>query len=224
VQACEGGWRWFGLKVHARNLSLDADLEMHALHKGYLGLTRLKDAEVNVCGLFRRPCMSEDEDSRRLDNPNPRNPALKSASLLTAIQEGGTPALRERLERAVFDESSFCSVAGLRLQPQRAEHLSECCLGDALTMIPPVTGNGMSMAFEAAEMAVEPLRAWSHGELSWRAARRAIAASCDLLFHRRLLWARFLQWMMFTPILRGRLVAVPLGSALVWRVMFGRTR
>ena len=31
-------------------------------------------------------------------------------------------------------------------------------------MIPPVTGNGMSMAFESAELAVAPLAAWSRGE------------------------------------------------------------
>src|SRR5207302_11480062 len=104
---------------------------------------------------------------------------------------------------AIFDENSFCSVAGLSLRPQRASAHAECCLGDALTMIPPVTGNGMSMAFEAAELAIEPMAAYSQGEISWALARQTVAGSCDKLFRRRLSWARWLEWMMFTPVLRG---------------------
>src|SRR5207302_9370024 len=69
--------------------------------------------------------------------------------------------LNGRLAEAKFDEDSFCSVAGLVLRPQKAPEKTECRIGDALTMIPPVTGNGMSMAFESAEIAIEPLAAYS---------------------------------------------------------------
>ena len=75
--------------------------------------------------------------------------------------------MNQRLAAAEFDENSFCAVAGISLRPQRAAARAECCVGDAITMIPPVTGNGMSMAFESAELAVEPLAAWSRGEISW---------------------------------------------------------
>ena len=34
VQTTENGARWFGLKVHARNVALIADLEMHLSHRG----------------------------------------------------------------------------------------------------------------------------------------------------------------------------------------------
>ncbi|HEY1861331.1 MAG TPA: hypothetical protein VGG61_13305, partial [Gemmataceae bacterium] len=54
AQTTANGWHWFGLKVHARNLPLQADLEMHVIKNGYVGLTRLPDSEVDVCGLFRR--------------------------------------------------------------------------------------------------------------------------------------------------------------------------
>ena len=48
-------WLWFGIKVHARALPLEADLEMHLVHNGYVGLTRLPGNEVDICGLFRKP-------------------------------------------------------------------------------------------------------------------------------------------------------------------------
>src|SRR5208283_4167939 len=109
---------------------------------------------------------------------------------------------------AEFEPDSFCSVAGLQLKPQRAAEKTECCIGDALTMTPPVTGNGMSMAFESAAMAVEPLAAYSCGQLNWRQIQAQIARRCDAAFSRRLAWARRLQWMMISPALQGRLGAM----------------
>ena len=208
LQPREDGCGWFGLKVHAGNVSLAADLEMHGSQTGYVGFCRLKDGEVNVCGLFRRP-------ATKPDGPQPWRDLLRGRP--------GTP-LRERLAGAVFDESSFCSVAGFSLRPHRAAAQRECCLGDALTMIPPVTGNGMSMAFEAAGMALGPLAAYSRGESSWSQAQENVAVACDCAFARRLAWARWLQWMMFTPLLRGCLGSVALHSEWLWLTMFTRTR
>ena len=48
-----GGPGWFGLKIYARNLTLAADLEMHASAQGYVGLCKINGGVVNVCGLFR---------------------------------------------------------------------------------------------------------------------------------------------------------------------------
>ena len=208
LQPREDGCGWFGLKVHVRNVPLAADLEMHGAQTGYVGFCRLKDGEVNVCGLFRRR-------AGQPDAPRPWRELLRG--------EPGTP-LRARLGEAVFDEGSFCSVAGFSLRPQRAAARRECCIGDALTMIPPVTGNGMSMAFEAAEMAIGPLAAYSRGEISWSEARQDVAAACDRAFARRLAWARWLQWMMFAPVLRSCAGSRVLRSQLLWRVLFTHTR
>ena len=124
------------LKVdkNRKNVALLADLEMHASPTGYVGFCRLGDGEVNVCGLFRQ---SADKPAL----PQPWTDALRG--------QPGT-LLWDRLADAVFERDSCCSVAGLSLRPGRAVSRSECCIGDAITMIPPVTGNGMSMAFEAA--------------------------------------------------------------------------
>lgn len=208
LQPREDGCGWFGLKVHARNVPLAADLEMHGSQRGYVGFCRLGGGEVNVCGLFRRSASKPDSAQTWRDR-------LRG--------QPGTP-LRERLAGADFDQSSFCSVAGFSLKRHRATSHSECCIGDALTLIPPVTGNGMSMAFEAAGMAIGPLADYSRGESSWSEARQRVAEACDHAFARRLAWARCLQWMMFTPLLRGRSGAVALHSNFLWRTMFTRTR
>ena len=206
----ERGWRWFGLKAHVARSSppgLAADLEMHVSSGGYVGVNRINGGEVNVCGLFR---------ARRGD-PQP-------AAIPDRLRGEAGTFLRERLAEARFEPDSVCSVAGLSLKPQRAVDRQDCCIGDALTMTPPVTGNGMSMAFESAEIAVEPLAAYSRGKLSWAEARQRIALECDAAFSRRLAWARGLQWMMFSPALRGGLGAMVLRSERIWSLMFAKTR
>jgi menaquinone-9 beta-reductase len=228
MQPSEDGWRWFGLKVHAQNVPLEADLEMHAQPNGYVGLSWLPGNEVNVCGLFRTE--ARNTGAAPTDGKHPeselRLPPREGGPRGTFRALCGAPGtlLHIRLAKAVFDEESFCSVAGLSLHPHRAAEHNECCIGDALTMIPPATGNGMSMAFEGAEIALGPLTAWSRGEISWPDSRQAVARACDRAFGRRLAWARWLQWMMFTPVLQTRLGTVALHSEWLWRTMFARTR
>jgi 2-polyprenyl-6-methoxyphenol hydroxylase-like FAD-dependent oxidoreductase len=208
LQPVAGNWRWFGLKVHARNVTLTADLEMHVSPSGYVGLSRLRDGDVNICGLFRRPATAVE------------------AALSWEESLRGPPGSfrRERLKAAAFEAASFSSVAGLSLQPQRAEASRECCLGDLITMIPPVTGNGMSMAFESAEIALDPLAAYSTGGLAWSEARQTIARLCDERFARRLAWAGFLQRLMFMPRLQDTLVSLAPRSPWLWRLLVARTR
>jgi 2-polyprenyl-6-methoxyphenol hydroxylase-like FAD-dependent oxidoreductase len=91
-------------------------------------------------------------------------------------------------------------------------------------MIPPVTGNGMSMAFESAELAIAPLAAHSRGAISWSAACRQIAGDCDRRFATRLAWGRWLQRLMFWPPARGWTGRLALGSNLIWETVFARTR
>jgi menaquinone-9 beta-reductase len=209
-QLAEKNPRWFGVKAHVPRSSpvrLEADLEMHLSPDGYIGVNRINGGEVNACGLFRV-------------RPETRRPESKQDWLRG---EKNSP-LHARLGAAEFDPESFCAVAGLQLKPQRAAAQTECCIGDALTMTPPVTGNGMSMAFESAEMAVAPLADYSRGKLGWMEAQNQIARRCDAAFARRLAWARRLQWLMISPAMRGRLGALLLRSEWLWRLMFARTR
>ena len=207
-QPVEQGWRLFGLKVHARNVPLGADLEMHLTRDGYVGLCRLGDGTINVCGLFRT----------RTTQPD----LVENWQKWLAGRPGSL--LHERLAAAQFDETSLSSVAGISLQPQRALMQAEICVGDAITMIPPVTGNGMSMALESAELAIEPLRAYSEGRLSWPDARRQAGQRCDEAFARRLAHASRLQALLFRPAIRWGLLILVARWPAAWRMLFHQTR
>ena len=206
LKAADTDWRWFGLKVHARNVILAADIEMHLGENGYVGLCRLPNNEVNVCGLFRRRAQTANAPT------DPR------ALLLGANNR----ILRSRLAAAQIEDSSFCSVAGLSLEPVSARP-GECCIGDALTMIPPVTGNGMSMAFESAGLALDPLVAYCQGSILWSQAQDIIESNYRAAFSSRLRWAKWLHSFLFSRLFR---IFGPsaLRSELLWRNLFRHTR
>lgn len=201
------GWRWFGLKAHARNVELVADLEVHLARDGYVGLCRLADGVVNVCGLFRRRGEKDSLPSR--------------AEMLR-----GTPdsTLHERLAKAEFVPDSMCAVGGLDLRARHDTTANECRIGDALTMIPPFTGNGMSMAFESAELVLEPLEHWSRGKCSWSETRQSITTRCDQAFRQRLTWASRLHSLMFIAPLQPALIAWLPRSVSAWNFLFTHTR
>lgn len=200
--------KWIGLKAHALGATLGADLEMHFIRGGYVGLCRLGGGVVNVSGLFAVA-----------------GPVPQLASHWRDFLRGPVgSALRERLQGAEFVEESFCVVSGLNLRPAHAQEALECRVGDSLTMIPPVTGNGMSMAFESAAWAAEPLAAYSRDESSWDESRLAIARRCDAAFARRLRYARWLQWLLLHRGSRGMLLALGERSDWLWRAWFQKTR
>lgn len=186
------GARWHGLKAHATRVELAADLEMHFDAEAYVGLCRLDGERVNVCGFFR-----------------------------TNIPEqlGGAEGseLNHRLAAARWDEDSRCSVAGLSPYPQLA---SDVAIGDALSMPAPVTGNGMSMAFESAELATGPLLQYSGGLVDWESATSEMQRQRRRAFASRLRWSHFLHWALFRQKSRGLTILVP----MCWRALFHATR
>ena len=197
-------WRHFGLKAHVSDLDLNADLEMHLGRTGYVGLSRVENRRVNVCGLFR---------SR---HPVPGlNESWKS--WLAGPQDS---PLAARLASATWHEESACAVAGLGLAPRSAASHDELSIGDAVTMIPPVTGNGMSMAFESAALATPPVIAWARGSLTWTDARRAVAERLDEAFSSRLRWAARLQNALFSPSLPALLLAGLEAWPSLWTHLF----
>jgi 2-polyprenyl-6-methoxyphenol hydroxylase-like FAD-dependent oxidoreductase len=165
-----GKSRWIGLKCHFHDLPMQADLEMHLGENGYAGLAGVEDGRVNACGLF------EVDRSLRGDGHE---------LLLAYLERGGNRMLARRLAASHPDRDSFSAVAGFSLGRQRAEP-GLCVLGDAESMIPPFTGNGMSMAFQAAELALEPLERWSDGHLAWDDCLASISTSLRCRFRRRL--------------------------------------
>ena len=173
----ERGSDWLGLKVHLMDLAMEADLELHIGEAGYLGLAPVEGVRVNACGLFRK--RSELKG--------------KGAELLWQyLEKNRLERLAARLREAGRDESSFTGVSAFRFGRQDLDE-GPCVLGDAERMIPPFTGNGMSMAFEAAEAALEPMVAYAAGQTRWSEVVVALRERLRKKFRKRMVAARLLH-------------------------------
>ncbi len=200
--------QWIGLKAHVRGLEMSADLEMHSGHNGYAGLAQVEDGWVNVCGLFRI--------NRQLKGQ-------PQELLPTYLRAGENLSLANRLEQVEWRPDSGCAVAGFKLGSQPALH-GLVSIGDAESMIPPFTGNGMSMAFQAAEAAIDPLVAWSRDELAWQATTNRIQATLRQRFRKRLISAQALHPILFQRHGRDLISAFSETQLLPFRPMLALVR
>jgi len=166
---------WIGLKCHVEGLSMQEDLEMHLGSGAYVGLARVEGNRTNVCGLFRV-----------------RREIRSERTLLDYLAASDLSALADRLVAARILEDSFSAVAGFQLGWQK-NPAGLFALGDSLAMIPPFTGNGMSMAFESAEIALDPLEAYSQGRTSWDDAVKTTKNHLVRQFGSRLFFAQLLH-------------------------------
>ncbi len=173
---------WLGLKIHALQLPLQGDLELHLGDEAYLGLARIEDGRVNICGLFRRRALCA------------KGPDL----LLGYLQAAGLGPLAARLAQVPLDPTSFTGVAALEFD-RRAARAFEVRLGDACATIPPFTGHGMAMALESAACAIDPLIAYARGQREWPETRRLIKACLRRRFRVRLASAHLLHPFLLEP-------------------------
>ncbi len=151
---------WLGLKAHFQHLELLDDLELHLGDHAYVGLTKVENDRVNVCGLFRRRGPTKAKTSRQ-------------TVLFDQLQRSGLAGLADRLIDAQIDLDSICTVAGLNYSPA-ADRGHGLHLGDQFGLIPPFTGNGMTVALQSAQFAIAPLHRWSRGLLDWTTAVESV--------------------------------------------------
>ncbi|MBS0630414.1 MAG: NAD(P)-binding protein [Verrucomicrobia bacterium] len=172
---------WIGLKVHALGLPLARDLELHLGADAYVGLARLPDDRVNICGLFRR-----------------RELCAKGSDLLLGyLQAAGLVALAKRIVN--IDTQSFSAVVALGFDARLPAYDGTLRLGDAGALIPPFTGNGMAMAFQSAELALDPLLAYARGDTAWPDACLAVHRALRRHFRLRLAAAHTLHPFLHHP-------------------------
>jgi flavin-dependent dehydrogenase len=199
-----GNSPWIGLKFHARNLTLTRDLELHLGEETYVGLARVEDDRVNVCGLFRRRSISE------------KGPQL----LLSYLRAAGLATLAERLLAAEPDPASCCAVAAVSFDGRVPVASDRVALGDSCAMIPPFTGNGMAMAFQSAEIALAPLLGYARGETNWGETCRRIHTALARRFRLRLASAHALHPFLLQPARQRLLGAVTRARILPLRPLY----
>jgi len=178
---------YFGLKGHWRGLETAADLELHLGRHAYVGLSSVETGCVNVCGLFRSVSTGE------YDSPMERFHAT--------LREHDLVYLSDRLRSSSFQAGSFCSISGLsygHLARQPAN-----IIGDRHRMIPPFTGNGMTLAFEKAYRILPLVIEYAEGKLTWDQFLEQSSKLSRKGLNRRYVYANLLHPFLLKPSLQS---------------------
>jgi menaquinone-9 beta-reductase len=198
---------WIGLKIHCRNFPVGHDLEVHLGHGGYIGVARIEDGRVNVCGLFRT-------------RPELRGP--RETLLLAYAAACGLEKLAERIRTGDSDPASVASISGLDFTRTWRDD-GRVSLGDHLAAIPPYTGHGMALALENAAAALDPLLEYSRGAVEWPQTARMIRHAVAAQQNSRLRWARCLHPWLLHPRRQSLLLALADTRLLPFRFFYTAT-
>lgn len=169
---------WIGLKCHCTNLDTQSDLELHLGTRGYIGLSAIEEGRINVCALFKK---------------NPQLRAKREQWLQSYLRDNGLETVAERIADGAIDPASHIGVAGIQFSQLRNNHREKLALGDAYSVIPPFTGNGMSIALESAEIAFRPILRYAANDQGWKETVTNLHASFAAHFNSRLRAARALH-------------------------------
>jgi 2-polyprenyl-6-methoxyphenol hydroxylase-like FAD-dependent oxidoreductase len=194
---------WVGLKVHVRNMKLANDFEVHLGERAYVGMSRVETGAVNVCGIFAR-----------------RQTYARDGDLLTEyLRAAGLGGVCERLLAAEMDPVTFCASAA-PLGDRWVAGQDRIRIGDACASIPPFTGNGLAMALQGAELALQPLCAYARGTATWNESVERISLLQRLRFRRRLLLASFLHPFFLEPRRQSFLAALARSHLIPFRAFY----
>lgn len=203
-----GRSNWLGLKCHVHHYSPVRDLELHLGDEAYVGCSRVEDGTTNVCGLFRRRALKgqlgfPDAPTTSTAGPIPFPPDATARHIADCffayLRAAGLNEFAAKLERAGVLLDSCAAVAAMSFARTVTVDTERLTLGDASAMIPPFTGNGMAMAFQSAELALDPLIEYAAGERDWDSARDEILSAQRRRFKWRLAAADWLHPFLLRP-------------------------
>ncbi len=201
--------RWIGLKIHAMDAQIDGPdgLEMHVGSHGYIGLCGVERNRVNCCGLFRM-----DQSIK----------GSGGALLEAYLRSNDLNMLADRLGAWQKDESSFSATAGFSFGKQK--QAGAFCVGDSSYLIPPFTGNGMSMALESSWMAAHWLKRFSQGEIEWADACADYENESVAFFKKRMKMSGSIQPLLFNRWGRTLLKTATKSGMLPFEFLFHQLR
>ena len=169
--------KWIGLKAHFDDLELECDLELRLGRGAYVGASRIENGKVNVCGLFQRRKSIQ---------------ASRTTALVSYVRANGLDAFADRLESSRMDPQSASGVSALAFAKTDKDS-DRIQIGDAFAVMPPFTGNGMSLAFESALVAVPFLKQYGEASMNWQVTVRKTRKALKEAFGFRLHVSRYLH-------------------------------
>lgn len=176
LPAQTGAPTYVGIKYHLK-LRWSADLiALHNFAGGYCGISAIEDGRVCACYLVSEQAFQAAGAQPKLLEAQIHNPYLQSIF---------------KQARHLYDKPQ--AIAQVQFAPRSLIEEHVLMLGDAAGLIPPLCGNGMSMAFRASALLAEQLPPYLQGQISRAELEREYQQAWQQAFGSRLQTGRLLQ-------------------------------
>lgn len=173
-RAKNGRQAWVGIKYHVDAGPKDNEIEIHAFPAGYAGISKVEDGKYCLAYLCRSEAL------KSVGNDIPR---LESEMLSV------NPYLAKRLTSNKLEGPVTTSQFEFGVTPRHALPT----IGDAAGFIPPLSGNGMSLALRGSKFLFEHISDYLHGRSDERVFEKHISHYAQTYLNRRIAQGRFLQ-------------------------------
>ncbi|WP_419875328.1 NAD(P)/FAD-dependent oxidoreductase [Candidatus Pristimantibacillus sp. PTI5] len=175
---------YIGLKTHYHGLVMEPVIELYFFRGGYLGLCPIEGGLVNASALLQRDAFVN-----------------AGKTILTIIQAAArrNPKLQRKLAHAQPVSGSQAAVSPVYLNRKPLAWDQLPLLGDAAAMIPPLCGDGMSMALRSAVLCAPLADSCLRGDLSVSGWQQAYTKLIHREFKGALRWGSLLQWLFSMP-------------------------
>jgi flavin-dependent dehydrogenase len=137
-----------GVKCHYRGIQPLPQVEIYLFPGGYAGIGPVEDGQINLCLLATYAALAA---------------AGGTVPALLAAIEQWNPLLHQRLAGGTMVPGSQVTVAGVDTDRPTTLWDGVARVGDAVTMIPPLCGDGMAMALRSAELCAPLAHAYLDG-------------------------------------------------------------
>ncbi|AIQ47274.1 FAD-binding monooxygenase [Paenibacillus sp. FSL R7-0273] len=173
---------YIGIKSHYRGITIPRQVELYFCEGGYIGISPIEEGKVNVAALLT------------LDSVQGSG---KSVQEILQTAAGGNPRLAVRLAEGTAVPGTQVSIAPVRLSDTPEPWSEFPHIGDAMLMIPPLCGDGMSIALRSALICSGWTDRYLKGMISYEEWQTGYSAEAEMTFTRLLRQARRIQRLAF---------------------------
>lgn len=169
---------YLGVKMHYAGIEAPDEVELYFFEGGYLGLSPAGNGIVNAAALLDRRAIRD---------------APTAVHEWLALARSRSHALDRRLAGAKPVPGTQAAVAPVRLYAKPIPWDGIPLIGDACATIPPLCGDGMSMALRAAQLCATSAERYLCGELSLSEWEEDYARAIRGEFSGPLRWGNLVQ-------------------------------
>lgn len=182
---------YLGIKSHFKGIELEPVVELYFFDGGYLGISSIEGGMINVAALLKRSAF-------------PNTPKTILGWIEAACSRN--PELQHKLANAVPVAGSEAAVAPVLLNRKPLAWDLFPHIGDAALMIPPLCGDGMSIALRSAQLCAPLAHSYLKREITLAEWQHKYSQLVKQQFNGPRQWGRLLQWLASKPLMPGLLL------------------